>query len=90
MKNQLLILASTLLLGAAAHAQAACDATLVKDLIGKRFDAATEKDAKARAGADIVRSTQPGGIFMTKEGKKDNRLSIMVDGEGNIKSIDCN
>ncbi|MDU9029072.1 hypothetical protein [Pseudomonas mediterranea] len=28
MKNQLLILTSTLLLGAAAHAQAACDATL--------------------------------------------------------------
>ncbi|QHA84914.1 hypothetical protein E3Z27_26305 [Pseudomonas mediterranea] len=89
MKNQLLILASTLLLGAAAHAQAACDATLVKDLIGKRFDAATEKDAKARAGADIVRSTSPGGIFVTKDLNK-SRLSITVDNDGNIKSISCN
>ncbi|NUT86731.1 hypothetical protein HNO91_09865 [Pseudomonas corrugata] len=90
MKNTLLILASTLLLGAAAHAQAACDATLVKDLIGKKFDAATEKDAKARAGADIVRSTLPGGMFVTKDGANINRLSIMVDEEGKIKSITCN
>ncbi|MBT2342076.1 MULTISPECIES: I78 family peptidase inhibitor [Pseudomonas] len=91
MTFKLLILATTLLMGVAAHAQdGACDATLVKDLIGKKFDAATEKDAKARAGADIVRSTPPGGTFLTKDGANSSRLSITVDAEGKIKSIECN
>ncbi|MBD0683861.1 hypothetical protein CGA22_04945 [Pseudomonas sp. PSB18] len=89
MSNKLLILASTLLMGAAAHAQAACDATLVQDLIGKKFDAATEKDAKARAGADLVRSTPPGEGFLIKN-LNNGRLSIMVDKDGNIASITCN
>lgn len=84
-----LFLAFALLLGTTAHAQTACDATLVKDFIGKTFDSSVENDAKAQAGADAVRSTSPGGIFVTKDLNK-NRLSIMVDKEGKIKSLACN
>lgn len=88
MTHKLFSLISALLLSSAAHAQAACDETLVKDLVGKTFDSSTESDAKAKAGADVVRSTTPGGIFVTKDLNK-NRLSITVDQEGKIKGFTC-
>ncbi|MDB6442235.1 I78 family peptidase inhibitor [Pseudomonas sp. 21TX0197] len=88
MSHRLFNLVSALLLSTAAHAQAACDETLVKDLVGKTFDSSTENEAKAKAGADAVRSTTPGGIFFTKDLNK-NRLSITVDQEGKIKGFTC-
>jgi hypothetical protein len=88
MKNKSLILAASLLAIMAAQAQAACDETLVKDLIGKKLDTATEKDAKARSGADSVKRAVTGEVSVTKNFVYD-QLKIYVNKEGIIEDIKC-
>jgi len=84
-----LFLAAVLLAGASAQAQALCDVSRVQDFIDKTFDASMENEIKEKAGADLVRHTEKGGIFLTKD-LNPNRLSITVDEEGKIKSFACN
>lgn len=66
--------------------QGACNAAAVQDLAGKPL-AASQADAKQRAGAAVVRSYESGSA-LTMDYRAD-RLNIETDAGGTIVKLSC-
>ncbi len=85
------VILATLALAACATTDGAatiakCDAARLQDLVGKPL-AAHEGEAKARAGAAVVRSYATGAA-LTMDYRED-RLNIETDTAGTIVKLSC-
>ena len=64
-----------------------CDNSVLGDFVGKKPSQDVLDQAKARAGARVVRVAQP-GMAMTMDYRAD-RLTVMLGEDGNIENISC-
>jgi hypothetical protein len=84
-----LILALPLLLSTIAQANAACNASLVQNLVGTTATFNTVNSAIQTAGAGNARVIEESNPIMTKDLNRD-RLTIFTDLNNKIKSLSCN
>jgi hypothetical protein len=64
-----------------------CRADAAREMVGKPFDAALQKDAMAKTGAKLVRVIRPGDV-VTKD-YRPNRLNIDLDAQDVVVSLRC-
>lgn len=84
-----LSLALPLLIGTIAQANAACNASLVQNLVGTTATFNTVNNAIQTAGAGSTRVIEESNPIMTKDFVP-NRLTIFTDLNNKIKSLACN
>lgn len=66
---------------------ATCDATHVRSLVGNSYSERLASDARRNSGAGDLRVVMPGQV-MTMEYRPE-RLTIVVDDDGNVRSVRC-
>lgn len=80
------IAAMTILLALGGAARA-CDADKARFAVGQSWSEALAEEARAKAGATIVRRMTPGHAY-TMEFLSD-RLNLRTDGSGAVASVSC-